>query len=98
MAKFQFQNYQDEDVELVIEPWAMSKVVPAAGIIEFEVNDLPPPEMEFCITEKGSALYLCYVRTGANSFRGQGSRVYESISTSDRGISGYAKAPLVITG
>jgi hypothetical protein len=52
MAKFQFQNYQDEDVELVIEPWAMSKIVPAGGIIEFEVNDLPPPEIEFCITEK----------------------------------------------
>ena len=53
MGKFQFQNYQDEDVELVIEPWAMSKLVPSGGIIEFEVNDLPPPEMEFCITEKG---------------------------------------------
>jgi len=53
MAKFHFQNHQDEDVELVIEPWAMTQVVPAGVMVEFEVNDSPPPEIEFCITEKG---------------------------------------------
>jgi hypothetical protein len=53
MAKFYFQNHQDDDVELVIEPWAMSKVVSAGAIVEFDVNDLPPPEIEFCLTEKG---------------------------------------------
>ena len=55
MAKFHFQNHQDEDVELVIEPWAMVKIVAAGAIVEFEVNDLPPPDLEFCITEKGQA-------------------------------------------
>jgi hypothetical protein len=53
MAKFYFQNHQGTDVELAIEPWAMSKVVPAGAIVEFEVNDSPPPELEFCITEEG---------------------------------------------
>src|SRR5262249_17036815 len=53
MAKFHFQNHQDEEVELVIEPWAMCRVVPPGAIVEFEVNDTPPAEIEFCLTEKG---------------------------------------------
>ena len=53
MAKFHFQNHQDADVRLVIEPWAMCETVAAGAIVEFEVNDSPPPEIEFCVTEKG---------------------------------------------
>jgi hypothetical protein len=53
MAKFHFQNHQDEDLELVIEPWAVTQIVSAGAMVEFEVNDSPPPEIEFCITEKG---------------------------------------------
>jgi len=53
MAKFHFQNHQDVEVRLVIEPWAMCETVPAGAIVEFEVNDSPPPEIEFCITEDG---------------------------------------------
>ena len=53
MAKFGFQNNQAVDIELVIEPWAMLEILPPGAIVEFEVNDTPPPEIEFCITEKG---------------------------------------------
>jgi len=55
MAKFHFQNHQDVDIELIIEPWAMAKVIEPGAVVEFEVNDTPPPDLEFCITEKGRA-------------------------------------------
>lgn len=50
---FTFQNQQEKDVEVVIEPWALAENVPGGAIMVFEVNATPPPEIEFSITEMG---------------------------------------------
>jgi hypothetical protein len=71
MAVFRFQNHQDEDVELLIEPWAIAEIVAPSVVVEFEVNDAPPPEIEFCLTESGQPyVYVMseevHIRVGGN--------------------------------
>lgn len=51
---FSFQNQQDDDVAVVIEPWALEEIVPAGAVMVFEVNTTPAPEIEFSITEDGT--------------------------------------------
>jgi hypothetical protein len=53
MAVVRFQNHQDEKVELLIEPWAVAEIIAPGSVVEFEVNDAPSPEIEFCLTETG---------------------------------------------
>jgi len=37
----------------------MAEIVPAGSIVEFEVNDAPPPEIHFGVAEEGQAyVYL----------------------------------------
>jgi hypothetical protein len=49
-----FQNQQDDDIELVIEPWAVAETVAPGGIVSIAVNAVPPPEIEFSVTQSGS--------------------------------------------
>jgi hypothetical protein len=53
MAKFYFRNDQQKDTLLIIEPWAMAETVNAGDVVEFEVNDTPPPEIHFGVAEEG---------------------------------------------
>jgi hypothetical protein len=50
---FTFHNQQDNDIEVVIEPWAMFETVPPGGIMTFQVNATPPAEIEFSVTPRG---------------------------------------------
>ena len=50
---FSFQNQQEDDVAVVIEPWALEEVVPVGAVMVFEVNPTPAPEIEFSITGDG---------------------------------------------
>ncbi len=51
--RFVFQNNQEVEVELLIEPWAISEIVSPGEVVEFEVNDSPAPEIEFYVVESG---------------------------------------------
>lgn len=50
---FTFQNQRETDVDVVVEPWALSEKLPAGAIMVFEVNAAPAPEIEFSISEEG---------------------------------------------
>jgi len=50
-AKFTFHNPISCAVELTIEPWGIVEEVPSGGTATFETNLMPPPEIEFSITE-----------------------------------------------
>ena len=62
MATFLFENLQEKNVTLVIEPWAMAESVAPGGKVSFEVADHPPPEIEFAITKEGNP-FICVVST-----------------------------------
>ncbi|HEV7693928.1 MAG TPA: hypothetical protein VGO52_24050 [Hyphomonadaceae bacterium] len=47
---FTFHNQQDDDIEVVVEPWALSESVPPGRLMVFEVNATPPAEIEFSVT------------------------------------------------
>jgi hypothetical protein len=65
MAKFYFRNDNAKDIQLIVEPWAIAELVPAGTIVEFEVNDAPPPEIHFGVAEEGQAyIYVMSERVG----------------------------------
>ena len=80
IARFSFHNDQDVDVEVVIEPWALSYVIAGGESVYFEVNAAPPPDIEFAITESGRA-YI-YVMSERVLIEANGKR--EVFNTKDR--------------
>jgi hypothetical protein len=57
MARFNYQNHSDYDIDLIIEPWAMVESISPGEVVEFEVNDSAAPDIEFATTETGQ-LYI----------------------------------------
>ena len=80
MTKITFRNQFADGVELVIEPWATSADVGPGEIVEFEVSDAPPAEIEFAMLDDGRP----YVFVLSESVRIRGAGIEQDFKVDKR--------------